>query len=161
MYGQKMKWLEEVYDQEMEQAEERPRRPHRQPIVGFVFHFGPPHSAYSKPPREGKPTPILVDIAPCNHRTVTYVSGFEIFGLATGTLAKGLETACESSTTVQPDPKNPEWKRIMVRGEHSKAVVACLIAEGVPRLWIKAINHESRRPKRGRTGRSIYQDLLS
>ena len=78
---------------------------------------------------------------------MTCVSGFETFGLSADSVAEELETACDSSATVQPDPKNPEVKEIVVRGEDFKAVVACLITMGIPRRWIEVTKRELRKPR--------------
>ena len=80
--------------------------------------------------REGKPNPISVNVAHRGNHIVTCVSGFEIFRLDADGLAEGLRTACASSTTVQPDPRKPELKQIMVQGEHVEVVAECLIARG-------------------------------
>ena len=76
-----------------------------------------------------------------------YVSGFEAFGLTADSLAEGLEIACESSTTVQPGPQDPDLKQILVQGEHFKAVVSRLIALGIQRRWIEVKNRKLRKPR--------------
>jgi len=89
--------------------------------------------------RKGTPHPISVNVTrhPRYNRTLTCVSGFETFGLDAESLAKGLNTACASSTMVQRDPRNPELKQIMVQGEHVKAVAERLIARGIQGQWIE------------------------
>jgi len=91
--------------------------------------------------REGTPNPISVNAVHRRNHKVTYISGFETFGLNADNLAEGLRKACASSTTVQPDPRNPKLKQIMVQGEHVKAVAECLIAKGVQKRWIEVMNN--------------------
>ena len=65
----------------------------------------------------------------------------EAFGPDANNLAERLRKACASSTAVQPDPRNPKLKQIMVQGEHVKAVVEYLISRGVQRRWTEVINN--------------------
>lgn len=74
--------------------------------------------------------------------TVTYISGFEIFCLDADSLAEGPKTVCASSTTVQPDSRNPQLQQIMVQGRHFKAIAEWLIARGIQGQWIKVINRK-------------------
>ena len=110
-----------------------------QSIIRSVLRFRLRHSSYSQPPSEGKPVPILVNIASRSNHTITYISGFEIFRLDADSLAERLKTACASSTKVQPDPRKPELKQVMVQGEHAEVIAECLIARGIPREWIKVV----------------------
>ena len=99
------------------------------------------HPGCSQSPREGTPNPISVNAVRRNNHKITYISGFEVFGLSTDTLAEGLRKACASSTTVQPDPRNPELKKIAVQGENVKAVAEYLISKGVQKRWIEVRNN--------------------
>ena len=109
------------------------------------------HSGYSILPREGTPNPISVNAVRRNNHKITYISSFEAFGLDADNLAEGLRKACASSTAVQPDPRNPKSKQIMVQGEHVKAVADCLIAKGVQRQWIEVTNNAG--VKKAQTGK--------
>ena len=113
----------------------------RQPIIESVLCFWLWRSGYSQLPREGKPAPILVNITRRNNHSVTHISGFEIFRLDADSLAEGLRMACASSTKVQPDPRQPGLKQIMVQGENVKVIAECLIARGIQRQWIKVVGY--------------------
>lgn len=74
------------------------------------------------------------------NKTVTKVSGVEVFHINPQPLAEELQKACASSTSVNQlvgsSPKNPV-QEIMVQGPQKDAVAGALGKRGVDRHWIE------------------------
>jgi len=77
------------------------------------------------------------------NKTVTKLSGVEVFHINPQPLAEELQKACASSTSVNQlvgsSPKNPV-QEIMVQGPQKDAVVKALEKRGVNRHWIEVLN---------------------
>lgn len=77
------------------------------------------------------------------NKTVTKLSGLEVFHINPQLLADELQKACASSTSVGQlvgsSPKNPVLE-IMVQGPQKDAVFKALEKRGVQRTWVKVIN---------------------
>lgn len=77
------------------------------------------------------------------NKTVTKLSGVEIFHISPQQLADELQKACASSTSVGQlmgsSPKNPVLE-IMVQGPQKDAVVKALEKRGVDRHWIEVLD---------------------
>lgn len=77
------------------------------------------------------------------NKTVTKLSGVEVFHINPQPLAEELQKACASSTSVNhlvgSSPKNPV-QEIMVQGPQKDAVVKALEKRGVNRHWIEVLN---------------------
>ncbi|THH29303.1 hypothetical protein EUX98_g4892 [Antrodiella citrinella] len=88
--------------------------------------------------KEGPVKPIKV-IAKTRQggKAATLITGFESFLLQADELADELRKVCASSTSVSPLPgkASPDMK-VTVKGNHTKAVPAFLMAKGVPQKWI-------------------------
>lgn len=85
---------------------------------------------------------IILDTRSGN-KTVTKVSGVEVFHINPQPLAEELQKACASSTSVSQlmgsSPKNPVME-IMVQGPQKDAVVKALEKRGVNRHWIEVLD---------------------
>ena len=85
------------------------------------------------------------------NKTVTKLSGVEVFHINPQPLAEELQKACASSTSVNQlagsSPKNPV-QEIMVQGPQKDAVVKALERRGVNRHWIKVL--DKTKTKKGR-----------
>lgn len=77
------------------------------------------------------------------NKTVTKLSGVEVFHINPQPLAEELQKACASSTSVGQlmgsSPKNPVME-IMVQGPQKDAVVKALEKRGVHRHWIEVLD---------------------
>ncbi|KAK4690373.1 translation initiation factor 2D, partial [Lecanoromycetidae sp. Uapishka_2] len=77
------------------------------------------------------------------NKTVTKLSGVEVFHINPQPLAEELQKACASSTSVNQlvgsSPKNPV-QEIMVQGPQKDAVVKALEKRGVNRHWIEVLD---------------------
>ena len=77
------------------------------------------------------------------NKTVTKVSGVEIFYINPQPLAEELQKACASSTSVNQlmgsSPKNPVME-IMVQGPQKDIVIKALEKRGVNRHWIEVVD---------------------
>ncbi|KAL2054416.1 hypothetical protein ABVK25_005164 [Lepraria finkii] len=77
------------------------------------------------------------------NKTVTKLSGVEVFHINPQPLAEELQRACASSTSVNQlvgsSPKNPV-QEIMVQGPQKDAVVKALEKRGVNRHWIEVLD---------------------
>jgi len=77
------------------------------------------------------------------NKTVTKVSGVEVFRIGPQPLGDELQKACASSTSVGhligSSPKNPVME-IMVQGPQKDAVVKALEKRGVSRQWIEILD---------------------
>lgn len=77
------------------------------------------------------------------NKTVTKLSGIEVFHISPQPLAEELQKACASSTSVGQlmgsSPKNPVME-IMVQGPQKDAVVKALEKRGVNRSWIEVLD---------------------
>lgn len=77
------------------------------------------------------------------NKTVTKVSGVEVFHISPQLLAEELQKACASSTSVSQlvgsSPKNPV-QEIMVQGPQKDAVVRSLEKRGVNRHWVEVLD---------------------
>jgi len=77
------------------------------------------------------------------NKTVTKLSGVEVFHINPQPLAEELQKACASSTSVNQlvgsSPKHPV-QEIMVQGPQKDAVVKALEKRGVNRHWIEVLN---------------------
>ena len=77
------------------------------------------------------------------NKTVTKLSGVEVFHVSTQPLAEELQKACASSTSVTQlvgsSPKNPVME-IMVQGSQRDAVVKALEKRGVSRQWVEVLD---------------------
>ena len=77
------------------------------------------------------------------NKTVTKVSGVEIFHIGPHPLAEELQKMCASSTSVNQlvgsSPKNPV-QEIMVQGPQKDAVVKALEKRGVNKQWIEVLD---------------------
>ena len=77
------------------------------------------------------------------NKTVTKLSGVEVFHIGPQPLAEELQKACASSTSVGhlvgSSPKNPV-QEIMVQGPQKEAVVKALEKRGVNRQWIEVLD---------------------
>ena len=77
------------------------------------------------------------------NKTVTKLSGVEVFHINPQLLAEELQKACASSTSVGQlmgsSPKNPV-QEIMVQGPQKDAVVKALEKRGVNRHWIEVLD---------------------
>lgn len=77
------------------------------------------------------------------NKTVTKVSGVEVFHISPQPLADELQKACASSTSVNQlagsSPKNPV-QEIMVQGPQKDAVFRALEKRGAHRQWIEVLN---------------------
>jgi len=77
------------------------------------------------------------------NKTVTKLSGVEVFRINPQPLAEELQKACASSTSVNQlvgsSPKNPV-QEIMVQGPQKDAVVKALEKRGVNRHWIEVLD---------------------
>lgn len=84
------------------------------------------------------------------NKTVTKVSGVEIFHINPQPLADELQKACASSTSVNQlagsSPKNPV-QEIMVQGPQKDAVFKALEKRGVHKQWIEVLNKTKGRSK--------------
>ena len=77
------------------------------------------------------------------NKTVTKLSGVELFHINPQPLAEELQKACASSTSVNQlvgsSPKNPV-QEIMVQGPQRDAVVRALEKRGVNRQWVEVLD---------------------
>ena len=77
------------------------------------------------------------------NKTVTKLSGLEVYHIGPQQLAEELQKACASSTSVGvlvgSSPKNPVME-IMVQGPQKEAVVKALEKRGVSRQWIEVVD---------------------
>ena len=77
------------------------------------------------------------------NKTVTKLSGVEVFHISPQPLAEELQKACASSTSVNQlvgsSPKSPV-QEIMVQGPQKDAVVKALEKRGVNRHWIEVLD---------------------
>ena len=77
------------------------------------------------------------------NKTVTKLSGVEVFHINPQPLAEELQKACASSTSVGhlagSSPKNPV-QEIMVQGPQKDAVVKALEKRGVNRQWVEVLD---------------------
>ena len=77
------------------------------------------------------------------NKTVTKLSGVEVFHINPQPLAEELQKACASSTSVNQlvgsSPKNPV-QEIMVQGPQKDAVVRALEKRGVNRHWVEVLD---------------------
>ena len=77
------------------------------------------------------------------NKTVTKLSGVEVFHINPQALAEELQKACASSTSVGhltgSSPKNPV-QEIMVQGPQKDAVVKALEKRGVNRQWVEVLD---------------------
>ena len=77
------------------------------------------------------------------NKTVTKLSGVEVFHINPQTLAEELQKACASSTSVNQlvgsSPKNPV-QEIMVQGPQKDAVVNALEKRGVNKHWVEVLD---------------------
>lgn len=77
------------------------------------------------------------------NKTVTKLSGVEVFYINPQPLAEELQKACASSTSVSQlvgsSPKNPV-QEIMVQGPQKDVVVKALEKRGVSRQWIEVLD---------------------
>ena len=85
------------------------------------------------------------------NKTVTKVSGVEVFYIGPQPLADELQKACASSTSVGQlmgsSPKNPVME-IMVQGPQKDAVVKALERRGVSKQWIEVLDKTKGKGKR-------------
>ncbi|MCJ1462270.1 hypothetical protein MMC07_000870 [Pseudocyphellaria aurata] len=84
------------------------------------------------------------------NKTVTKISGVELFHINPQPLADELQKACASSTSVNhlagSSPKNPV-QEIMVQGPQKDAVFKALEKRGVHKQWIEVLNKTKGRNK--------------
>lgn len=84
------------------------------------------------------------------NKTVTKISGVEVFYVNPQPLADELQKVCASSTSVSQlagsSPKNPV-QEIMVQGPQKDAVFKALEKRGVHRQWIEVLNKTKGRNK--------------
>ena len=77
------------------------------------------------------------------NKTVTKVSGVEVFHISPQALATELQKTCASSTSVDQlagsSPKNPV-QEILVQGPQQDVVIKALEARGLRRQWIEVVN---------------------
>ena len=77
------------------------------------------------------------------NKTVTKLSGVEVFHINPQSLAEELQKACASSTSVGhltgSSPKNPV-QEIMVQGPQKDAVMKALEKRGVNRHWVEIMD---------------------
>ena len=77
------------------------------------------------------------------NKTVTKVSGVEIFHISPQALASELQKTCASSTSVDQltgsSPKNPV-QEVLVQGPQQDVVIQALAERGVKRQWVEVIN---------------------
>ena len=77
------------------------------------------------------------------NKTVTKVSGVEIYHVNPQPLANDLQKACASSTSINQlvgsSPKNPV-QEIMVQGPQKDIVIKALERRGIHRQWIEVVN---------------------
>lgn len=84
------------------------------------------------------------------NKTVTKISGVELFHINPQPLADELQKACASSTSVNQlagsSPKNPV-QEIMVQGPQKDAVFKALEKRGVHKQWVEVLNKTKGRNK--------------
>lgn len=84
------------------------------------------------------------------NKTVTKLSGVEVFHINPQPLAEELQKACASSTSVNQlagsSPKNPV-QEIMVQGPQRDAIVKALEKRGVNRHWIEVLDKTKTKKK--------------
>ena len=84
------------------------------------------------------------------NKTVTKLSGVEIFHINPLPLAEELQKACASSTSVNQlagsSPKNPV-QEIMVQGPQKDIVIKALEKRGINRQWVEILDKTKRKKK--------------
>ncbi len=89
------------------------------------------------------------------NKTVTKISGVELFYINPQTLADELQKACASSTSVSQlvgsSPKNPV-QEVMVQGPQKDAIWKALDKRGVNKLWIEFADKTKGRNRAKRDG---------
>ncbi|KAL9629107.1 MAG: hypothetical protein Q9164_007019, partial [Protoblastenia rupestris] len=95
-------------------------------------------------PRAGPPPKIQITLETrSGNKTVTKVSGVEIFGVEPRLLAEELQRSCASSTSVGQlvgsSPRNPVME-VLVQGPQREAVIKTLERRGVRREWVEVLD---------------------
>lgn len=95
-------------------------------------------------PKAGAPPKIHITIEKrSGSKTVTRVSGLEVYHIAPQPLADELKKTCAGSTSVDQlqgsSPKNPVME-IMVQGPQSDAIIKALEKRGVHRNWVEVLD---------------------
>ncbi|KAI9729218.1 MAG: hypothetical protein M1834_007010 [Cirrosporium novae-zelandiae] len=101
-------------------------------------------------PGHGPKVQILLETRSGN-KTVTKVSGLEVFYISPATLSEELQKSCASSTSVSQlvgsSPKNPVME-VMVQGPQKANVLSALEKRGVRKEWVDVV--DKTKGKKGR-----------
>lgn len=103
-------------------------------------------------PKAGSPPKVqIVMETRSGNKTVTKISGLEVYHINPQPLADELQKACAGSTSVNQlvgsSPKNPVME-VMVQGPQSQPVIKALERRGVNRQWIDVVD-KTKGKKRG------------
>ncbi|PVI08616.1 eukaryotic translation initiation factor SUI1 family protein [Periconia macrospinosa] len=95
-------------------------------------------------PKAGAPPKIHITMEKrSGSKTVTRVSGLEVYYIAPQPLADELKKTCAGSTSVDQlqgsSPKNPVME-VMVQGPQSDAIIKALEKRGVHRNWVEVVD---------------------
>lgn len=95
-------------------------------------------------PKQGAPPKVTITLETrSGNKTMTKVSGLEVFGIAPGMLAEELQKSCASSTSVGQlagsSPRNPVGE-VLVQGPQRDVVVRAVERRGVRREWVVVVD---------------------
>lgn len=81
-----------------------------------------------------------------SNKTVTKISGVEVFGIIPNLLAEELQKKCASSTSVgQATGAVKGIMEVLVQGDHRNAVEAALVKRGVKSQWIDVVDKSKKK----------------